>query len=59
MNKQALAENMKKTLYGAWLGGSLSIVFGASLADWRFWVVLLPTVALVTVFNGGDFDLEW
>jgi fatty acid desaturase len=57
MSKQALAENMKKTLYAAWLGGSLSIA-GLSWSDWSFWVVMLPTVALVTVFNNGKFDLE-
>lgn len=57
MSKQSLAENMKKTLYAAWLGGSLSIA-GLSWTDWPFWVVLLPTCLLVTVFNGGSFDLE-
>jgi len=58
MNKQVLAENMKKTLYAGWLGGSLAIVFKADWTDWPFWVVMLPTILLVTVFNDGKFDLE-
>ena len=49
--------NFEKVLYAAWLGGSLSLA-GMSATTWQFWVVLLPTCLLVTVFNDGKFDLE-
>lgn len=48
----------KLYLYCMWLGGSLYACFGAQLTDLRFWVVLLPTVAMVTLFNQNGFDRE-
>lgn len=41
----------KDYLFGLWLAGAVNAIFGAGLFDWRFWVVVLPTVALVTFFN--------
>jgi len=43
--------NWRRYLYGMWLGGSLNILFGATISDFRFWLVLLPTAALVHIFN--------
>lgn len=41
----------KSYFYGAWLGGSIAAVFDTPLNDWRPWVVILPTVLLVSLFN--------
>lgn len=43
--------NWKGYLYCMWLGGAIPACFGVGLLDWRFWVVVLPTVAAVTVIN--------
>lgn len=43
--------NWKNYLYGMWLGGSVAICFNTGVLDWRFWAVMLPTVALVTLVN--------
>lgn len=53
-----LAEIGKRSLYGAWLGGSLSIVFNVSIFDWRLLAVLVPTCVLVSVFNTQEVDLD-
>ena len=42
-----LLQNWKRYLYGMWLGGSLSIVYDARVTEPGFWLVLLPTVALM------------
>ena len=36
--------------FSAWLGLSLSII-GFDFRTWQFWLVLVPTVALVVVIN--------
>lgn len=32
--------------YGAFLGASLSIVFGAQWNDWKYYAVMIPTIML-------------
>lgn len=50
--------NWRGYLYCMWLGGAIPACFGVGLLDWRFWVVVLPTVAAVTLINenqsGGE-----
>jgi hypothetical protein len=48
---EEIVYNWRRYLYAMWLGGSLSILFGATITDFRFWLVLLPTAALVHIFN--------
>jgi hypothetical protein len=45
--------NWRRYIYAMWLGGSLAAVFDASVFDIKFWLVLLPTGALVKIFNDG------
>lgn len=53
-----LVNNWKRYLYALWLGGAINAAFGTGILDLRFWVVLMPTVALVTIFNENRFDWE-
>jgi len=46
-----LVYNWRRYLYGMWLGGILPVCFDVSVTDFRFWAVLLPTAALVHIFN--------
>lgn len=55
---ERFAQNWKRYLYGLWLGGSINAAFGAGIFDLGFWVVMLPTVAFVTIFNDNQFDWE-
>lgn len=50
-------QNWRDYIYGIWLGGSLSVLFNVGLFDIRWWLVVAPTVALVTIFNEkrGDY----
>lgn len=41
----------RSNLYAAWLAGSISAIYGGGFFDWRIWVVLLPTIGLVSLFN--------
>jgi hypothetical protein len=42
MNKRLI-----RILYGAYLGGILSLLFDTnSFTDWRWWVVVIPTLLL-------------
>lgn len=43
--------NWRRYLYGMWLGGSLSACYDTTITDYRFWLVLIPTAALVHIFN--------
>lgn len=58
MDIQKFKRNFERSLYSAWIGGSMCALYGTSIADWRLWVVVLPAVALVTVFNQTEFELD-
>lgn len=49
--------NWKRYLYAIWLSGSLSACYNATVLDFRFWLVLLPTAAFVIIFNNKSNDL--
>lgn len=55
---QDFLRDWKDYLFGMWLGGSIPAVFGAGLLDWRFWVVVLPTVAMVVFVKRECADQE-
>lgn len=55
---ERIVQNWRQYLYGLWLGGAINAAFGAGIFDLRFWVVLLPTVVLVTIFNENRFDWD-
>jgi hypothetical protein len=41
-----MKKRLIRILYGSYLGGSISMVFNVGILDWRWWIVLLPTVIL-------------
>lgn len=43
--------NWRRYIYAIWLGGSLNACYDTTVTDIRFWLVLLPTAALVHIFN--------
>ena len=45
--------NWKRYLYAIWLGGSLGAAYGTSLLDIRYWLIVVPTMLLVAIFNDG------
>lgn len=44
-------ENWRDYIYGIWLGGALSVIFGVGLFDIRWWLVVVPTIIFVRIFN--------
>jgi hypothetical protein len=51
-----LKSKWTSSLYAMWLGGSLAAVYRPNPTDLGVWVVLLPTILLVTVFNRPKSD---
>jgi hypothetical protein len=48
-----ILNNMKKStiissLFGFYLGYILTALFGVGLSDWRWWIVILPSILLST-----------
>ena len=35
--------------YLMWLGGAAYLIFGASVTDWRYWVLIVPTAVIETM----------
>jgi hypothetical protein len=42
--------NLKKSLYAAWLGGTLTLFTNLNWFDWQLYAIIIPTVVLVVVF---------
>jgi hypothetical protein len=38
-----------KMIAGAYMGGAISLLFGTSLTEWKWWVFFLPTVVLYEI----------
>ena len=58
MDLQKLKRNFERSLYAAWVAGSLAALYDATLTDWRLWVVVLPACLMVTLFNQTEFELD-
>lgn len=54
---EGFMQNWRDYLYAIWLASATATVFNAGLFDIRWWLVVAPTVALVTIFNEkrGDY----
>ena len=44
----------RRYMYSLWLSGSIPLVLGVGADDIRFWLIVLPTMLLVTIFNGPE-----
>lgn len=49
-------QNWRDYLYAIWLAAATSIMFNVGLFDIRWWLVVAPTVVLVTIFNEKRID---
>lgn len=52
-----MLKHLKNTCYTFWLGGSLGYA-GLSFTDFKFYVVVIPTILLVTFINERTNDVE-
>lgn len=51
-----LINNWRRYIWAMWLGGATSILFDTSVFDFRFWLLVVPTMLLVSVFNDRIFE---
>lgn len=53
MRNQAGGE-MTKYLYGMWMGMGMVVTGVADFTQIEFYIVMIPTIILVTIFNNGE-----
>lgn len=49
-------QNWRGSIYAIWLGGSIAAIFGSSIFDIRWWLVVAPTAIFVMLFNEKRSD---
>ena len=42
-------KTLKKSAWGFYLGMAPGFLYGSSFSDWKWWVLIIPTITLVVI----------
>ena len=42
-------KTLRKSAWGFYLGAAPGILYGSTFSDWKWWVLVIPTITLVAI----------